>query len=190
MSHKQQDRQASRNKGRYINLFITGKCSPDLLANELFPNAKEITESYAMFEATTHLEEGFEWNREGVTCVVVGDGHKPRTGAMFAYRTAWNVVSVDPKMVPRTFNIKRLTTYRRKIEECTLDYSGPVVIVLPHSHAKIAECLKHITSLTKRAVITMDCCVNNIIPGKAPDVEYEDLDVWSPKNIVRVWRSV
>ena len=174
---------------RYLNLFVTGKCSPDLLAHELFPNAKEITESYAMFEATHHLPEGYEWNREGVAVVVVGDGHKPRTAAMFCHRTAWEALSVDPALAPRSYPFKRFTMNRNKVEDIKVEWGGPVVIVLPHSHAKIADCLRNITG-TKRAVITMDCCVQNIIPGRAPDIEYEDPDVWSPKNIVRVWRDV
>lgn len=193
MGHKCKASQEKKWRSTYINSFVTSKCAPDLLLNGLFPNGKEITESWAMFEATRHLGHGFEWDNKNVHCFVVGDGHVPRTGATFAFRTAWTVFSIDPCLVPKLYDIQRLTLVRKKIE----DIPGfaielkKTLIVLPHSHAKIKDCLEKIVTTTEtRAVISMDCCVNQIIPGKAPDVEYEDESVWSPKNIVRVWRNV
>lgn len=144
-----------------------------------------------MFEATRHLGPGFEWNNRDVVCFVVGDGHVPRTGATFAFRTGWRVFAVDPCLVPKIYDIQRLELRREKVENCgTFQFTSNLLIVLPHSHAKIKDCLDRITTTRERAVISMDCCVNQITPGKAPDVEYEDENVWSPKNIVRIWRSV
>lgn len=191
MSHTCQSRQAKKWRSAYINSFVTSKCGPDLLINNLFPNGKEITETWSMFEATRHLGPGFEWNNPDVVCYVVGDGHVPRTAAMFAFRTRWNCISVDPALRPKMYNISRLTLLRSKIEatEISSDIGKPALIVLPHSHAKIKDCLEKIQG-SIRAVISMDCCVRQIIPGKAPDVEYEDENVWSEKNIVRVWNNV
>lgn len=193
MGHKCKVSQEKKWRSAYINSFVTSKCAPDLLLNGLFPNGKEVTESWAMFEATRHLGPGFEWNNRNVICYVIGDGHVPRTAAMFAYRTAWMCVSVDPLLVPKKYDIDRLILHRCKIENIepqTIQVLN-TLIVLPHSHAKIKDCLRMITTISdNRAVISMDCCVNQIIPDHTPDVEYADENVWSPKNIVRIWRSV
>ncbi len=192
MGHTCQANQAKKFHSAYLNSFVTSNCAPDLLINKLFPNAKEVTETWAMFEATRHLDPGYEWNNPNVVCYVVGDGVVPRTAAMFAFRTKWTCCSVDPALRPRKYDIQRLLLHRSKIEDVEL---GPVshcktLIVLPHSHAKIKDCLNRIVSPNGRAVISMDCCVNQVIPGHAPDVEYEDDNVWSKKNIIRVWRNV
>lgn len=174
---------------RYVDHAIQSKCFPDLLMMGMFPNTKEVTESWGMFEATKHLD-GFEWNNPHVTCFVVGDGRKPRTGATLAMRTSWNIVSIDPDLVNTTFPVDRLSLFRRKVEEFTTEFhSSPILVMLPHSHAKIADCLERIKG-TKRAVITMDCCINNQIVENKPDVEYVDYNVWSPMNTVRVWRDI
>jgi len=173
---------------RYLNTFVTCKCAPDMLSRGLFPNPKEITESFAMYEATKNLE-GFEWNNPDVNVVVVGDGRKPRTGATFAFRTNWNCVSVDPDTANQKFEIRRLTTHRKKIEDVHLEFDTQTLIVLPHSHAPIMACLRNILA-PKRAIITMDCCVKNKIPNVKPDMEYDDEDVWSPMNRIRIWECV
>lgn len=168
---------------------MQAKCAPDLLANALFPNGKEVTETMACFEASNHLDSGYEWNNPNVTVFVVGDGHKPRTAATFACRTSWNTYSIDPLLAPKIYTIRRLSLIRRKIEDCELPaFSGTALIVMPHSHAPIDTCLQKIRA-GKRALITLDCCVRQDI-GREPDVEYVDEHVWSPKNTVRVWRNV
>lgn len=104
-----------KKSSKYLDWLCTATCAPQLLQAKLFPNAKEVTETMACFEATTHLGPGYEWNNPDVTVFVVGDGHKPRTGATFACRTAWNVFSIDPLLAPLTYPFKRLTTYRAKV---------------------------------------------------------------------------
>lgn len=189
MSHRYQQRQAVKNKSKYLDWLVQSKCGADLLAAQLFPNAKEVTESVACFEATIHLNPGFEWNSPNVQCFVVGDGHKPRTAAVFACRTAWNVFSIDPVLAPRIYNIKRLNIFRKKIEDLKfVDLGSPVLIVLPHSHAPLDACLANIPG-AKRALITLDCCKKQD-PGPPADIEYVDENVWSPKNTVRVWQSI
>lgn len=36
---------------RYLDEFVRCRCAPDLLARKLFPNAKEVTESFAAYAA-------------------------------------------------------------------------------------------------------------------------------------------
>lgn len=188
MSHGYQQKQAAKRHSRYLDIFVSSKCSPDLLAEKLFPNAKEITESFAMFDATGKLPEGFEWNRPEVTVVVVGDGKKPRTAGMFAHRTAWNAVSVDPNLDNRAYPFKRFKKYRNFIQDIKLEFDGPVVIVMPHSHAKIKDCLTSIKAPV-RSIITMDCCVKNNL-DREPDLRYNDEDVWSPMNEIKIWNNL
>jgi len=82
---------------RYINEFVKLKCAPDLLAWGVFPNAKEITESMAMYHAVKNYVP-FDLHDEEINLVVVGDGKSPRTAALFAVMTKWTCYSVDPKM--------------------------------------------------------------------------------------------
>jgi hypothetical protein len=141
-----------------------------------------------MFDATEHLPDGYEWGNKDVLVVVVGDGNKPRTAAMFCHRTAWNAVSIDPQLKPNSYPFKRFKMYRKKIEDVKINHNGPVLCVLPHPHARIKDVLENITG-TQRALIIMDCCVKNI-PPTSPDIEYVDENVWSPLNTVRVWKNI
>lgn len=173
-------------RSRYLDWFLASKCGVDLQALRVFPNAKEITESFAMFEATKYLCNPFFWNNPDVQCFCIGDGHKPRTAAMFAFRTAWNCFSVDPDLANLMYDVKRLTLVRKKIEDYAHKTDKPCVLILPHSHARIEDCLQSIQS-PQKVIITMDCCVNNQIPNREPYLEYEDNDVWSPKNKIRIY---
>lgn len=78
MSEKFKTSFAARHSTYYIDQFIGLKSAGDMLNLGLFPNAKEITESYAMFEATRKLYPLVK-HEEPATCIVIGDGVKPRT---------------------------------------------------------------------------------------------------------------
>ena len=78
---------------RYLNDFIKlNKSAADMLNLGLFPNAKEITESYSAFNAVKTKLKQYELGDPGVTVVSVGDGRTPRTAALFAFRTKWQCV--------------------------------------------------------------------------------------------------
>lgn len=188
MGHKYQEQQSVKRGSKYLDLFIQSTCAPDLLMHRLFPNSKEITESYAMFEATTHLPEGFEWNNSDVTVVVVGDGIRPRTAAMFAYRTKWNCVSIDPDMRPHCYDIQRLSVMRKKVEDVSIEVDHNLLIVLPHSHAPLESCLSNLRG-KNRCVVAMPCCTPMTI-ARTPDHVYVDEQVWSPKNEIRIWNKI
>ena len=185
---------------RYLNEFTRLKCGSDLLRSKVFPNAKEITESMGAYNALrTHLQGDFPLGDDKITCVVVGDGTTPRTGALFAYRTNWNVVSIDPEM-DRDFmkpgdtleewqDIERLWVARKKIEEVSLDHIvGKLLIVCVHSHAKLSECVKKRPSSPK-TIINLPCCVKPDLNIK-PDISYEDYAIHSEKRIVEIYKDV
>jgi len=85
---------------RFVDTFLRWRCGRELLAMELFPNTKEITESMACLEVVSE-ELGSIVSLTDPTCtaVVVGDGRTPRTGALLAMRTRWaKIVSIDPAL--------------------------------------------------------------------------------------------
>ena len=67
------------------------------------------------FLETTNVSETFRPDDAGVTLVAVGDGVTPRTAALFAFRTAWQTVAIDPLMTePGEWSkrVERLTAVR------------------------------------------------------------------------------
>jgi len=191
---------------RYIDEFIRQyKIAADLLQLGIYPDAKEITESYGAFNAVKKYLKQYDMNDPGVTLVSVGDGRSPRTAALFAFKTKWNCISIDPGLdVSKTdmweSSIKRLTCIPKKVEDI-LDY-GPmyfkkVVIVAVHSHADMGETLKTIIGNPLRSLVAIPCCFpwgspTKNLDGKsfAPSTEYNDSGIWSPKNRVKVWKNI
>ena len=98
---------SGRSYSRYVTELLKLACGPELVRLRLFPDAKELTESFAANNAA----RSFLWSKNAagrarvdpadaaVTCVAVGDGNTPRTAALFAFLTRWQCVAVDPEMV-------------------------------------------------------------------------------------------
>ncbi len=181
------------NSPYYVNRFIGMHCAADMLNWNLFPNAKEITESYGtVFNTIKHFPE-LDRNDSKVRIVVVGDGHTPRTAALFACMTRWTCYSVDPELRHKTsWNaIKRLSIFHKKIEEVKLDFGNdPTIIVCVHSHAHFKDCLAAIRS-TNRGMISLPCCDRTYYSTyKKPDLIFRDEKIWSPKNEFLIWRQL
>lgn len=175
-----------KNSGKYHNYygnrFISMKCAPDMLAAGLFPNLKEITESFAAFEATCHLP--YSYNDPNINVVCVGDGCSPRTAAMFAYRSKWTTYSIDPLLRNKSWNVHRMTFYPSRIEDVSLEFKTPTIIVCVHSHAKLTHCVKSIQAPV-RHIINIPCCVKPDI--KNPVFTYKDVHIHSEKNLVEIY---
>jgi len=180
-------------RNRYLEEFTMLTCAPDLLLAKVYPNAKEITEAMGMFHAAIPYGE---LKLCGVphTAVVVGDGHTPRLGALLAFRTNWNVYSVDPEMrVDKYANaFKRLVILKDKIENVKIDCAGqPAVLFMPHSHANMCDAIASLDNYETLKVISMPCCVS--IPeawSRVPHTAYADKDVNSEKNWIHIWNMV
>ena len=177
--------QAKTYRNKYMNQFISLKCSADMLAWRLFPNAKEITESFACYEATKHLPVNLG---DKIVVIVVGDGHTPRTAATFAMRSRWDTYSVDPNLTRKWPDLRRVNVCQGEIERWNFSFDRTTIIVLPHAHVLVDTCLKQIQA-PERHVISLQCCVkhNLEIP---PCLEYRDSNVWSPENLIKIWRNV
>lgn len=156
-----------------------------------FPNTKEVTESMAAFHAVNkhlHVDRG----ARDVTVVVVGDGHSPRTGALFAVSTNWEVWSVDPVMRMKYDGaVDRLCVRSDKIEDTTpFDVAeGHVIIVAVHSHGLLRDAVAKIKNSRRIDVVSIPCCVPQVLDTQ-PVVKYEDTAILSPERTVLVWRDV
>lgn len=174
---------------KHMNRFLKYDCKLDIFERELFPNGKEITESMAAFDGVRKhiIKADSILKNRNITLVSVGDGNTPRTAGLFAFLTKWECISVDPLMKNEDWDVKRLTTYKSRIEELDLEYKN-VIILGVHSHADMKATLDHIKGTASRSMLSIPCCVPyNYIE---PDLIYNDYGIWSPKNEVRIWRDI
>lgn len=183
LKNHQFDQHATKYRSLYINRFMGMKCASDLLIRNLFPNAKEITESFGAFQALANLDIEFTDN---VTVFCVGDGRRPRTAATFAFRSPWETHSIDPDLKVLDYDMKRVTLHKKRIEDCDFECERALIVCV-HSHAKLSECLNHIKA-DRRDLISIPCCTKNDVFD--PDVTYNDQNIWSEKNLVEVWRDI
>lgn len=154
---------------------------------------------------------------KNVLLLAVGDGCTPRTAALFAFRSAWRCVSIDPVM--RASGgwdaVSSLQTLKSRVQDATVPVSSiennveRVVVVMWHCHCSISDALgcleidgakwdvsdKHKSlELRKRvAVVSCACCnfdsAQRTMPdGSHPDAEFVDLAVPGLMRTVRVWK--
>lgn len=174
---------------KYLDEFVRCPRASDLLALKLFPNAKEITESFAAYTAVrAHLDVDLGDPKVAVLCV--GDGHVPRTAAVFAFRSAWTCFSVDPAMRPRKWPVDRLRTYRGRVPGWIPAHGVPTyrraIVVAVHSHASLRASVYAGLLLAPRvSAVSIPCCFRDDINGA--DVVYEDAEILSPHRKVSVW---
>lgn len=182
-----------QNNPYYVNRFIGMNCASDLLNWNMFPNAKEITESYGTFANIISYFPELDRNDSKVRLVAVGDGHTPRTAALAACMTRWNCYSIDPELRHKTKwqEVKRLHLFHQKIEQVLLDFGDdPTIIACVHSHAHYKACLNSIKS-TNRHMIALPCCDRTYYSTyKKPDFIFRDDKVWSQKNEFLIWKNV
>lgn len=175
---------------RYLTKFLTGKHFSLLHASRIFPNPKEITESFGAFQAV-HRHCGFDENDPDVLCICVGDGRSPRTASTFAVQTEWRCHSVDPLATGGDKKFKalgNLWTHKLHIERMPIMKADKVVIVAVHSHAKLKNAVAQVNA-KELCVMAMPCCVPQQLDIE-PDIRYRDGSVWSPCNEVLLWRRV
>jgi len=180
---------------RYLNEFSQTKCAADLLALKLFPNVKEISESFGAYNAVRrHLWKTFQPHNADCHMVAVGDGVSPRTAATFAFRTAWQCHSVDPKLRGgkwynpiRRNKLQRVTLWTMPVEKMvSWKPVEHLVIVAVHSHADLREAVRALPA-KHVGVVAIECCVPQEL-DRAPDIQYEDFGILSPKRTVKVWK--
>lgn len=183
--------------GGHVGEYLTLRCMPDLAASGVYPNAKELTESMAAYAAvrkylTPHI---VAFRDPSVLLIAVGDGSTPRTAAMFALRSRWHCMSIDPVAKQRVWRgdhdriIERLEIVPTRIEDIAIKHAGPVVIAAVHSHARLEATLASIIAPAIH-IVAMPCCVPLRIRDVEPVASYADPHCWSAHRRVVVWANV
>jgi hypothetical protein len=194
---------------------LTSDSGKDLLNLNIYPNVKEISEASSI---TRFLHKQYRpWTKyNDVLLVVIGDGASPRLGAMVAFHTAWNVVSIDPllNMEKARKNgwdkVKRLTMVPSKYEDVNEHRSSQsipggivthsfipnielikhTIYAFPHSHVNMDDALEKLMPIfgTPVGVVSMPCCVKqNTLDDIYPTVVYEDWGCLSEKRVINWW---
>lgn len=198
---------------RYADEFLKCKCSPDLMKLGVFPDFKEVTESFGAYNAArkyvfkTHKSDGdiracgFDPSDRDVLALIIGDGNTPRTAATFAFRTKWEAWAIDPRLKeqwrtcgPCIPPIDRYYGYVTSGEEIIVQGRAKILIVHVHSHADLSATFINIYNQNVNAeiiTISIPCCVNHdTLGGRLPDIEYDDWGIWSPDRTVKIWYGI
>lgn len=151
-----------RLRSTYIDAIMRKNCFPELHELYTLANApaKEFTESYA---ALHHLRRSLV-THPYATILHIGDGAHCRTGAMFAFMSGANNISIDPivneDVVDRwitKYDVKRLKYYKSKVEEVNLEkYTAPTIVTFVHSHVDTDAVLNRIPNWV--AAYVNPCC--------------------------------
>lgn len=155
---------------------------------KVFPNAKELTESFAAFRAALKFREFFPPGDSSVQLVVVGDGKTPATAVTFALQTRWMCHTVDPRLRPdsRWDRVARLSLHANPIEEMTFQ-ADRLVVVAVHAHVD-ADLVRSRVSARELLLVFLPCCVPARLE-RPPDLEYIDPDVLSGARRLLIWRE-
>lgn len=177
---------------RYLDEFIGLNCAVDLLKLRAFPNAKEVTESMAAFNAIrkyTRKEKLF--TNPKILMLDVGSGKLPRTAALFAFMTKWMVTAIDPALDQKAmseWNIQRLAGCREKIENY---FSRPwvhtLVVTAVHAHIDLSEILEIGQACIRILIVAIPCCKPLELKEFKPVWEYDDWGILSPKRRVKIY---
>lgn len=176
---------------RHINEFLGWKCASDLLVRGVFPNGKEITESMGAFHAVRRFSP-WRFDDPSVTLAAIGDGVTPRTAALFAFRSKWDCISIDPAMRMQGYQTERLQVVAGKAEDYNIA-CDKLVVVAVHSHAPLHQFVRNCaeSGVKEMLVVAIPCCTKNYLEMRGqklmPRVSYLDHGIWSPKNEVLVW---
>lgn len=175
---------------RYFDMFLKLKCAPDLLKEKLFPNAKEITESLAAFWAVRKIVKPESFGKENYLLYDVCCGSTPRTAAIFAFLTRWQTFAIDPNLANRSYGIDRLQIFKQKLHEARIENpeNKKIIITCVHPHIKFRSIMDAFANkFSDMLVIGIPCCVP-FDRQEAQIDEFEDIGIWSPKRLVKIWK--
>ena len=160
---------------------------------------KEMSESVGCLMAAMNIDAPLKDAR----VIVVGDGVKPRTGAVFALFTKAIVHSIDPLMRTALLglrveggglpNLDRLSCHTSKGQDMKINCAGErVLVVLPHSHCPMQDAAEIPYNYSRLDIINLPCCVavpDNFLNIVSPPKVYKDPNILSGKNTMYVWED-
>lgn len=188
----------------YLDEFLSLNCAPDLLAAQLFPNAKEITETFGAW----HMFKKHLWNLKDNPNIVmwdIGCGSTPRTTAFFAFMTRWRLCTgIDPvvkyngkitlsrtKIIAKRVEEIHISTIEHMRDSYNTDYitltPSAQIITAVHAHVSLPTILRTIKSTIPTYIIAIPCCIKLELPYNPVD-EYRDNKILSPHNLVRLYQ--
>lgn len=177
---------------RYVDQFLQLQCATDLLKLGLFPNVKEISESFAAIRAL-FIHRTVERDDESVHVISVGEGGRPRTATTLAFRTRWTCHAVDPQLQGGPWDsVERLNVYPARIEDavCRIPENAPTLVVAVHSHIELETAIEAIRNRGADVIgaVALPCCgyVHNA-PRLKLVADYEDWGIWSEWRTVKAW---
>ncbi len=177
---------------RYVNRFIGLNSLEEFGKYGLFPNVKEVTESFGMYHAVTQWIGGTDPDifddDTNVYVIVVGDGKTPRTAALFAFMTKWQCCSIDPALEGDYEGIRRLDIVPERIEDAKIKPTddGINIIVMPHAHVEPQVAWNKLAN-DRTWLVNMPCCVHGEL--SLPAIQYRDHYIASPKNYIRIYSN-
>ena len=214
----QRDKIHPRNWGytTHLDRVFGLACFGELTRLQIFPDAKDISESYgALVAATRHGHLARLGSRKaeragGVLCLAVGDGATPRTAALVSFLTQWRAISIDPALRsgwlgPEPQGVRRLSCYGGTFEGFCAE-AGPsglgaaggcaeLVLLCVHSHNQFVgeasvDAVRARLGYPPTTLVSLPCC-HQFNPqkeiGRQPDSSFEDLAIFSACRAVNVW---
>lgn len=185
---------------KYINQYFRLNCSADMQAIRLFPNVKEIQESFGTFNIVTEhimtMDPNITLDNPNINVYVIGDGVSPRTAATFNFLSKWKTFSIDPLMRTEKdwSSVNNLTVLKGTGEECIeaiVEQKDYIFLVFPHSHIpELNSIYKHFKN-QKVWIINLPCCKpnqGNGLPIKK-FIGIVDTNINSPKNIFNIYNN-
>ena len=118
----------------HLDRVFSLRCFQDLVRLRVFPDAKDISESFGALQAAlrdgvgdgTSASAKAAEKLDHVLCLSVGDGATARTATLAAFLTGWHAVSVDPLLRPDwcgdgPHGVQRLSGFAAKFEDFMAD---------------------------------------------------------------------
>ena len=212
-SHKETS--FNENHLEYLNQFLELKCSSDLLRMGLFPNVKEISESFSMWTALRqYIFPQMSNESSGDAIIIVGDGMTPRTGALCAFLTSGllKCYSIDPLIQYDSYldriylnrqsktteehcqlwkTINGLRIIRDRIERVSIECERAIVVLM-HAHVQLDRTIESINaSKGIIGIITCPCCqwipFQQMCFQEKPHHQYRDIRLLSVQNQINIW---
>jgi hypothetical protein len=185
----------------YVREYLKKDCSGQL--QELFSQSnnpyKEISENMAAF---AHLRDIVDITDEHNTFMCVGDGSLCLTGALFAFLTKGNVISIDPVININKVSswmererVKRFMFYKMKYQQIG-GWNEPCIFVLVHAHVNLEELAAQFPGW--KYIYTCPCCnyeeqTFSLAYQKKSNISVvlagRDTSMITPKNDVFIYRN-
>jgi len=152
-------------KNKYIDRYLKFQCSDQLqgLFSQSANPWKEITESMG---AWANIKDLIDPQDKNHAYICVGDGSLCLTGALFAFLTKSQCVSIDPivndiKMMTwlQRERVERLKWYRKRYQDTAgviPDGCKSYDLILVHAHVNLEDLIKHFPNF--RYLYSNVCC--------------------------------